>query len=91
MEGNQIKSAASAAFVAGPRAALFRSNQVGLGSDDADRIVQNSGAGVGWGFTIGGIASGHAKSVAGAAVGNPADSEYYEELSTNQKTKTKRK
>ena len=91
MECNPMKSAASAVYTAGPRAALFRSNKVGAAGNNDDRNIHKSGAGVGWGFTVGGIACGHARNVAGASVGNVIDYDIEDEVQNSQRTKSKRK
>ena len=88
MEANYGRTGAGAASVAGQQASLKMAPRKNYNN------IQNSRAGVGWGFTVGGIASGHARTTAGAQIdspGSPLENESPEEprFRFGQKSKSK--
>ena len=80
-------SGACAASVAGQGTTSHPTKGLRRKISDNDNIAQHSREGVGWGLVIGGIASGHARKTAGAAVGSDFDLET-EEDSSSQTTKS---
>ena len=84
------QSGACAASVAGQSVSSHPTKGLRRKISDNDNIAQHSREGVGWGFAIGGIASGHARSTAGAAVGSDFDLESGD-VSSSHKPTTKRK
>lgn len=90
MENHSTMTGACAASVAGQNVSSHPTKGLRRKISDNDNIAQHSREGVGWGFAIGGIASGHARNTAGAAVGGDFDLES-EEARDSQKPTAKRK